>query len=68
VLESLGPGQFLMREYRGMPNEAPMNLYIAFFPSQRTGDTIHSPPQLPARSGWVPTESGRITIQREPEN
>jgi len=31
VLESLGPGQFLMREYRGMVNEAPMNLYIAFF-------------------------------------
>ena len=62
VLESLGPGQFLMREYRGMANEAPMNLYIAFFPSQRTGDTIHSPRNCLPGAGWVPTESGRITI------
>jgi len=62
VLESLGPGQFLMREYRGMPNEAPMNLYIAFFPSQRTGDTIHSPRNCLPGAGWVPTESGRIMI------
>jgi EpsI family protein len=62
VLESLGPGQFLMREYRGMQNEAPMNLYIAFFPSQRTGDTIHSPRNCLPGAGWVPTESGRVWI------
>jgi EpsI family protein len=62
VLESLGPGQFLMREYRGMQSEAPMNLYIAFFPSQRTGDTIHSPRNCLPGAGWVPTESGRIWI------
>jgi EpsI family protein len=45
-----------------MQSEAPMNLYIAFFPSQRTGDTIHSPRNCLPGAGWVPTESGRIWI------
>jgi EpsI family protein len=62
VLESLGPGHFLMREYRGGATDAPTNLYIAFFPSQRTGDTIHSPRNCLPGAGWVPTESGRIWI------
>jgi EpsI family protein len=65
VLESLGPGQFLMREYHGKQSEAPLNLYIAFFPSQRTGDTIHSPRNCLPGAGWVPTESGRIWIPTE---
>ena len=53
VLESLGPGHFLMREYRGGLADAPTNLYIAFFPSQRTGDTIHSPRNCLPGAGWV---------------
>jgi EpsI family protein len=62
VLEALGPGHFLMREYHGTPTDAPTNLYIAFFPSQRTGDTIHSPRNCLPGAGWVPTESGHIWI------
>lgn len=62
TLESLGPGHFLMRDYHGALNELPVNLYIAFFPSQRTGDTIHSPKNCLPGAGWVPTQSGRIWI------
>jgi EpsI family protein len=62
VLESLGPGHFLMREYHAGNGEPATNLYIAFFPSQRTGDTIHSPRNCLPGAGWVPTESGRIWI------
>ena len=65
TLESLGPGHFLMRDYRGELNEPPVNLYIAFFPSQRTGDTIHSPKNCLPGAGWVPTQSGRIWIPTE---
>jgi EpsI family protein len=65
TLESLGPGHFLMRDYRGAVNEPPVNLYIAFFPSQRTGDTIHSPKNCLPGAGWVPTQSGRISIPTE---
>ena len=52
----------ILAQAKGGPNEAPMNLYIAFFPSQRTGDTIHSPRNCLPGAGWVPTESGRIMI------
>lgn len=65
TLETLGPGKFLMRDYRGAAGEPSMNLYIAFFPSQRTGDTIHSPKNCLPGAGWAPTESGRIQIPTE---
>jgi len=61
-LEVLGPGQFLMRDY-DEPASA-VNLFIAFFPSQRSGDTIHSPKNCIPGSGWTPSESGRISILR----
>ncbi len=63
-LAVLGPGQFLLRDYARPGSGAPINLYIAFFPSQRTGDTIHSPKNCLPGSGWSPTESSRISVQR----
>jgi EpsI family protein len=63
-LEVLGPGDFLMRDYASMSGGLPVNLYIAFFPSQRTGDTIHSPKNCLPGSGWAPIESGHISLQR----
>jgi EpsI family protein len=63
-LAVLGPGQFLMRNYAGLSGEPSINLYIAFFPSQRTGDTIHSPKNCLPGAGWVPLESGRISLRR----
>ena len=56
TLDILGPGEFLVRDYvnAGNPDDPWVNLYIAYFPSQKTGDTIHSPnPCLPG-AGWVP--------------
>jgi EpsI family protein len=64
VLEVLGPGQFLMREYSGSRSEQPINLYIAFFPSQRTGDTIHSPKNCLPGSGWTSLSASRIPVSR----
>ena len=63
-LEVLGPGDFLMRDYASISGGLPVNLYIAFFPSQRTGDTIHSPKNCLPGSGWVPTESGHTHLRR----
>jgi EpsI family protein len=64
-LEVLGPGQFLLRDYLRSSLEPPVNLFIAFFPSQRTGDTIHSPKNCLPGAGWAPLESGRISVQRD---
>ena len=42
VLETLGPGDFLLRVYRHEEQSDPAaDLFIAYFPGQRTGDTIH---------------------------
>jgi EpsI family protein len=62
-LEVLGPGQFLVRDYVDSGTGFALNLFIAFFPSQRSGDTIHSPKNCIPGSGWAPTESGRISVQ-----
>jgi EpsI family protein len=62
-LQVLGPGHFLLRDYRNPMTAQPVNLYIAYFPSQRTGDTIHSPKNCLPGAGWTPLESGRLQIQ-----
>ncbi|HXW55889.1 MAG TPA: EpsI family protein [Candidatus Cybelea sp.] len=58
----LGPGDFLLREYRSPTAPAPVELYVAYFSSQRTGDTIHSPKNCLPGAGWSPLESGRLEI------
>jgi EpsI family protein len=63
VREVLGHGDFLSRIYRdNIDNASYVDLFIAYFPSQRFGDTIHSPKNCLPGSGWVPLESGRVTL------
>ena len=63
VLEVLGPGDFLFRDYQNPAEKQPsVNLFIAYFPSQRTGDSIHSPKHCLPGSGWLPVESSRVTL------
>lgn len=62
VRDVLGPGDFLLRSYNNAASDKGVNLFIAYFPSQRTGDTIHSPKNCLPGSGWTPVESDRILI------
>lgn len=63
VKDILGNGEFLQRVYRSdSANQPPIDLFIAYFPSQRAGDTIHSPKHCLPGSGWLPLESSRISI------
>ena len=62
VRDVLGPGDFLLRAYNNSANDKEVSLFIAYFPSQRTGDTIHSPKNCLPGSGWTPVQSDRITI------
>ena len=61
VLAILGPGDFVSRIYTqaGQPF---VGFFLAYFPSQQTGDTIHSPKNCLPGSGWMPVESARIVI------
>jgi EpsI family protein len=65
TLDVLGPGDFLLRDYRDSDTQTSLpyvDLFIAYFPSQRAGDTIHSPKHCLPGSGWTPEESARIML------
>jgi EpsI family protein len=63
VLDVLGPGDFLFRDYTDdSSSEPPVNLFIAYFPSQKFGDTMHSPKNCLPGAGWSPLEAARINI------
>jgi EpsI family protein len=63
VLDTLGPGDFLLRDYRnGDESQPPVDLFVAYFPSQRTGDTIHSPQNCLPGAGWTPIRADRTML------
>jgi EpsI family protein len=69
TLAILGPGEFLVRDYENMRQSQPqsepwVNLYIAYFPTQKAGDTIHSPNHCLPGAGWVPTSRERVQLTR----
>jgi EpsI family protein len=53
ALEVLGAGDFLSRVYKKPSTRSEISLFIAYFPTQRTGVTIHSPKHCLPGSGWV---------------
>ena len=67
VLQILGPGDFLLRVYQNQTEQTQqktpyVDLFIAYFRSQRAGDTIHSPQHCLPGSGWMPIENRRILL------
>jgi len=59
TLQTLGKGDFLNREYMRSPTDrAPIGLFIAYFPTQRTGQSIHSPQHCLPGAGWTFLSSG----------
>jgi EpsI family protein len=53
----------LNRVYGSVEANRYASLYIAYFKTQRTGVSPHSPKVCLPGSGWVPSESERIQIQ-----
>lgn len=62
VLDVLGKGVFLNRVYtpdaNAGPNGAPIGLFIGYFPTQRTGQSIHSPQHCLPGAGWTFDSAG----------
>jgi EpsI family protein len=52
-LDVLGPGDFLSRYYLLDRKTPPVELFIGYFPTQRTGVTIHSPKNCLPGAGWA---------------
>ena len=63
VLDVLGRGVFLQRYYRSNNDSQPgMDLFIAYYPSQRTGETPHSPQHCLPGAGFAPIRNDIITV------
>jgi EpsI family protein len=61
--EILGPGDFLERRYQDPDGKLPdVDFFLAYFPSQRAGETPHSPQHCLPGSGWNPEENVRVTL------
>jgi len=62
TLDVLGTGDFLSRIYTQNTGKVPVSLFIGYFPTQRTGQTIHSPKHCLPGSGWVFESSNSIDL------
>ena len=72
TLDVLGKGVFLNRLYTvpahasssvpAVDAQAPVGLFIGYFPTQRTGQAIHSPQNCLPGAGWTFDNKGTTTI------
>lgn len=69
ILDVLGKGVFLNRIYQpaaALPSHertAPIGLFIGYFPTQRSGQSIHSPQNCLPGSGWSFESSNIAEVQ-----
>jgi EpsI family protein len=61
ALQVLGLTDYTSRRYLS-PTVPEVDLYIGYYASQRTGDTIHSPQNCLPGAGWDPVYKGYTTI------
>ena len=65
TLDILGAGEFLHRNFENPTQPQPwIDLLIAYFPSQKAGDTIHSPNHCLQGEGWVPIQRDVVQLSR----
>lgn len=61
IVSVLGVSDYVNRAYTD-PRGQRIDLYVGYYKSQRTGETIHSPKNCLPGSGWEPVRAGRLTI------
>lgn len=61
IVEAVSVSDYANRVYFKRA-DAPLQLYIGYYASQRTGDTIHSPKNCLPGAGWDPIHSGYAEI------
>jgi EpsI family protein len=67
TLDILGDGRFLNRIYEmkdadGRAKQTPVYLFIGYFPTQRSGQSIHSPQNCLPGSGWSFVSSEKVDL------
>jgi EpsI family protein len=61
IVQAVGVSDYTNRIFFNQ-TELPVQLYVGYYTSQRTGDTIHSPKNCLPGAGWDPVHSGYATI------
>jgi EpsI family protein len=61
IVKALGVSDYLYRTYKDGKRQQ-VDLYIGYYQSQRTGETIHSPKNCLPGAGWEPVRAGHLTI------
>lgn len=61
IVQAIGVSDYINRVYVNQQLEL-AQLYVGYYASQRTGDTIHSPKNCLPGAGWDPVRSGYITL------
>jgi EpsI family protein len=62
TLDALGAGDVLARVYAQNRLAGSIGLFIGYFPTQRTGQTIHSPKNCLPGAGWVFESSNSVDL------
>jgi EpsI family protein len=62
VQDVLKADELLTRSYVSLEQRSAAHLFVAYFRSQRTGQTPHSPKNCLPGSGWIPSVSDIIQI------
>jgi len=65
IADATGADDLLNRTYRDQSGRS-IGLYVGYYRSQRTGETIHSPKNCLPGTGWDPVRAGRLTIPISP--
>jgi len=63
TLDVLGVGDYLLRDYSQHGGSLPIGLLIAYYPTQRTGVTMHSPKHCLPGAGWVFESSQYVNLK-----
>jgi EpsI family protein len=63
TLKVLGTGNFLSRIYAQDGQSQLIDLFIGYFPTQRTGSTIHSPKNCLPGAGWAFESSHYVDLK-----
>lgn len=61
IIDALQVDDYLSRTYF-VPGRPPVGVWIAYYKSQRTGQTIHSPKNCLPGAGWRPAQAGRMEL------
>jgi EpsI family protein len=61
IIKAVGVDDHLNRGYIGQDGRA-VQLYIGYYGSQRTGDTIHSPKNCLPGAGWEPVRASELRV------